>query len=209
MNTAARSSDTPISGATRVAILSSLALLATTLPLSSALAAPGGGEKTYYAAPGGERSGECQEQSACSIERVKDIARQEALKGVVDVKVVLTDGTYRIKEPLEFDSEDGGRDGNTVRWEAAADAQPVISDATSVSVWYENEDGIFVADTEPGMDSRQLYVNGIIAPRASVLVDDSDLTITPSGMTIENPDLAYLSDLPNQERIEIQALGDF
>src|SRR5690625_734847 len=192
-----------------VALLGGIALLATGVPLSAAQAAPDDAGRTYYAAPEGEGSGACQEAQPCSIQRAKEVARAEALTGDSDVTVFLSDGTYRLAEPLEFGAEDGGRNGRTVQWKAASGASPVISGAISVSGWSEHEDGIFVAETEPGFDSRQLYVNGVVAPRAALLVDDSDLTITADGITIDNPDLAYLSDLPNQDRIEFQALGDF
>lgn len=192
-----------------VALLSAIALVATGAPLSVAQSASKDAGRTYYAAPDGEGSGECQAERPCSIQRAQEVAGEEALKGESDVTVILTDGTYRLTEPLEFGPEDGGREGHSVQWKAAPDSSPVISGATSVSGWSEHEDGILVAETEPGFDSRQLYVNGIIAPRASMLVDDSDLTITPDGIAIDDPDLAYLSDLPNQDRIEFQALGDF
>ena len=192
-----------------LAFLGTIALLATVAPLNAAVAAPSTGGETYYAAPHGQQAGACEETHPCSIERVQELARQGAVEGEGDVTVILADGTYRITEPLEFGPEDGGTDGHTVQWSAAPEAHPVITGATEISGWSEHDDGIFVADTEPGLDSRQLYVNGTMAPRASMLVDSSDLTVTPTGMTIENPDLASLSDLPNQGRIELQALGDF
>lgn len=205
----AQESDGSARRAAPLAFVGTIALLAAVAPLDTAAATPSTGGQTYYAAPEGQQVGVCEKAQPCSIERVQELAREGILEGEGDVTVILADGTYRITEPLEFRSEDGGSNGHTVRWTAAPEAHPVISGATEISGWSEHANGIFVADTERGLDSRQLYVNGIIAPRASMPVDSSDLTITPTGMTIENPDLAFLSDLQNQSRIELQALGDF
>ncbi|MDQ7876651.1 right-handed parallel beta-helix repeat-containing protein [Microbacterium sp. QXD-8] len=137
--------------------------------------------------------------------------RHTAAKGKGDVTVVLADGTYRIDSPLEFRAEDGGRDGHTVRWTAAPGAHPEISGSTQLSSWqqYDEAANIYVADTPAGFETRQLYVDGVAAPRASTSLALTDLTLTPTGMTINNPALAYLADLPNQDRIEFESLGDF
>src|SRR5690625_4045550 len=209
MKNRSQESDGSTRKAAPLAFLGTVALLATVAPLNAAVATPSTGGEPFYAAPEGQQTGACEDAQPCSIERVQELARQAALEGGGGVTVILADGIYRITEPLEFRPEDGGSNGHTVQWTAAPEAHPVITGATEISGWSEHEDGIFVADTEPGLDSRQLYVNGTIAPRASMLVDSSDLTVTPTGMTIEDPDLAFLSDLPNQGRIELQALGDF
>ncbi|WP_242504074.1 right-handed parallel beta-helix repeat-containing protein [Promicromonospora panici] len=137
--------------------------------------------------------------------------RHAAAKGKGDVTVVLADGTYRIDRPLEFRAQDGGRNGHTVRWTAAPGAHPEISGSTQLSGWqqYDEAANIYVADIPAGLDTRQLYVDGVAAPRAATPLALSDLTLTPTGMTINNPDLAYLADLPRQERIEFESLGDF
>ncbi|MDR6972842.1 right-handed parallel beta-helix repeat-containing protein [Leifsonia shinshuensis] len=165
----------------------------------------------FYASPDGRDVGECQVQLPCSIEHVQDVVRHTAAKGKGDVTVVLADGTYRIDHPLAFRAEDSGQNGYTVRWTAAAGAHPTISGATQLSGWqqYDKAANIYVTNTPVGLDTRQLYVNGVDAPRASTSVALSDLTLTPTGITINNPALAYLANLPQQNRIEFESLGDF
>ncbi|WP_419707629.1 right-handed parallel beta-helix repeat-containing protein [Promicromonospora sp. NFX87] len=187
------------------------ALLLSSLGASVAQAAPPQKDKVYYASPDGRDHGQCQEQHPCSLEHVQGVVRHTAAKGKGDVTVVLADGTYRIDRPLEFRAQDGGRDGHTVRWTAAEGAHPEISGSTQLSGWqkYDEAANIYVADTPAGFETRQLYVDGVAAPRASTSLALTDLTLTPTGMTIDNPDLAYLADLPDQDRIEFESLGDF
>ena len=87
----------------------------------------------------------------------------------------------------------------------------MISGATEISGWsvHDEDAGIYVADAPSGVDSRQLYVDGIIAQRASLDLANSDVTPTPTGLTIENEQLGYLAGLPDRGRIEFQSLGDF
>ncbi|MFC4630991.1 right-handed parallel beta-helix repeat-containing protein [Promicromonospora alba] len=168
-------------------------------------------DTVYYASPDGRDHGQCQEQHPCSLEHVQGVVRHAAAKGKGDVTVVLADGTYRIDRPLEFRAQDGGRNGYTVRWTAAEGAHPEISGSTQLSGWqtYDDAANIYVADTPSGFETRQLYVDGVAAPRAATSLALTDLTLTPTGMTINNPDLAYLADLPDQDRIEFESLGDF
>ncbi|MEV5176896.1 right-handed parallel beta-helix repeat-containing protein [Streptomyces flaveolus] len=126
------------------------------------------------------------------------------------MSVQLADGTYRLSEPLRFGPGDGG--GNhTIHWTAASDAHPVITGAKKVTGWSKSEagPGIWEADTPRGLDTRQLYVNGVIAPRAAIRLANTDVTPTATGLTIKNPALNYLATLPDQERIEFESLGDF
>ncbi|MFX7140672.1 hypothetical protein ABTH88_22330, partial [Acinetobacter baumannii] len=69
--------------------------------------------------------------------------------------------------------------------------------------------GIWVADTPQGVDTRQLYVNGVYAQRAQRQVAGADLALDESGITLKNPDLAFLNDVPQPDRIEFEAKGDF
>lgn len=190
---------------------SAAVLLLSGLGTSIAQAAPPEKDKVYYASPDGRDHGQCQKQHPCSLEHAQGVVRHTAAKGKGDVTVVLADGTYRIDRPLEFRAQDGGRDGHTVRWTAAEGAHPEITGSTQLTGWqkYDEAANIYVADTPVGLETRQLYVDGVAAPRAATSLELTDLTLTPTGMTIDNPELAYLADLPDQDRIEFESLGDF
>lgn len=192
------------------AAVSTAALVLSLVPVS-AQAAPADKDQTFYASPDGWDIGVCLEQLPCSLDRVQEVVRHEAQKAKGDIIVELADGTYRIDEPLEFRAEDGGHEGRTVTWAAAPDANPEITGSTAVSGWtlHDAVSNVFVAETPAGVDTRQLYVNGIIAPRAAMRLQNSDVAMTADGITIKNPALGFLADLPDQGRMEFQSLGDF
>ncbi|MGN6761328.1 MAG: right-handed parallel beta-helix repeat-containing protein [Leifsonia sp.] len=164
---------------------------------------------TFYAAPDGKDSGHCSQSQPCSLERAQHVLRPSIRHG--DVTVQLADGTYRLSKPLRFGASDGGGSGSTVHWAAAPGAHPVITGASAVTGWSKSDagTGIWQADTPAGLDTRQLYVDGVIAPRASIRLANSDVTPTATGLTINNPAFGYLAGLPDQGRIEFESLGDF
>jgi hypothetical protein len=163
---------------------------------------------TFYASPDGQGSGNCAASQPCSLEHVQNVVRGKAHRN--DVRVELADGVYRIDSPLTFRPQDGGGD-HTIQWAAAPGAHPTITGAMKVGGWQQSDQGsgLWVADSPSGLDTRQLFVNGVIAPRAAIRLANSDVTPTATGLTINNPDLSYLATLPDQGRIEFESLGDF
>jgi hypothetical protein len=127
------------------------------------------------------------------------------------VTVELRDGTYRLDRPLRFTGADSGTRTSPVTWTAAPGAHPVVSGGRGVTGWtaYDATRNIFVARVPRGRDSRQLYRNDQAAPRAAIKISRSDMTVTASGMQINNPALAYLATLPNQRRIEVESQDSF
>ncbi|MDQ1130337.1 fibronectin type III domain-containing protein [Microbacterium sp. SORGH_AS_0888] len=206
--TSVRHPSTQATGRTRTAVLSLLGTSAVVASLLLPAAAHADDASVYYAAPDGSATGDCTASQPCSIERAQEVVRADTTDG--DVTVQLADGTYRVSEPLRFDAQDGGGD-HVVRWTAADGAHPVISGASAVTGWHPSDvgRGIWVADTPTGLDTRQLVVDGVLAPRAAIRLANTDVTPTATGLTIENSALSYLAELPDQGRIEFETLGDF
>jgi hypothetical protein len=127
------------------------------------------------------------------------------------VTVVLKSGTYHLQRPLRFTGADSGSPGKPVTWTAAPGAHPVVSGGREVTGWrpYDAGKNIFVARVPKGSDSRQLYRNDLAAPRAAIKISRTDVTVTPSGLQINNPALNYLATLPDQNRIEVESQGSF
>jgi hypothetical protein len=151
------------------------------------------------------------DQPLASLHEAQQRARDLAARGDGDVTVTLLDGTHRLSEPLRFDAADSGRDGHTVTWKAAPGAEPLVSGADPVTGWELDDPatGIYKADVGTGFDTRQLYVDGVPAQRARMSLSPSDITLNEDGFTLNNPDLGYLADLPDQQRIELQAMLSF
>jgi ricin-type beta-trefoil lectin protein len=188
----------------RIAIAAMTAVGATAVIV---VAGPAYAATTIYAAPTGSGTA-CSAPAPCSIAQAQAHVRS-APAG--DVTVQLADGTYRISSPLQFRAEDSGRGGGTVLWTAAPGAHPVITGALDVSGWsvHDAAANIYVTSVPVGLETRQLYVNGVVAPRAAIRLNSSDITLTATGMTVNNSALNYLSSLPQQNRIEFESIAAF
>ncbi len=163
---------------------------------------------TFYVSPSGSGTA-CSSSSPCSITQVQSNVR--SANGSGNVTVLLASGTYRLSSPLQFGTADGGQNGNTVTWAAAPGATPIISGATQVTGWTlsNSSTGVYVANTPVGLDSRDLFVNNTLAPRAAITLGSGDITMNPNGFTINNSALNYLSGLPEQNRIELDGVESF
>jgi len=165
---------------------------------------------TLYASPTGSGTA-CSSSAPCSLPQAKTSV--EAIDGNMsgDVVVQLAGGTYRLSAPLVFGAADSGSNGYTVRWQAASGASPVVSGGQQVTGWtlHDSANNIYAASVPTGADSRQLYVDGALAPRASIAINRSDVSMTSSGMTIQNSALDYLATLPEQSRIELESQNSF
>lgn len=161
-----------------------------------------------HVAPGGTGSA-CTPTSPCSIAGAQ--ARVRELDRSAGITVQLADGEYRRTAPLEFRAADGGQGAGRVRWVAAPGARPVITGAVPVTGWtlHDAATNVYVAPTPVGLDSRQLYVEGVLAPKAAIRLANGDITITAAGVRLNNSSLSWLAGLPQQNRMELESLGDF
>jgi hypothetical protein len=165
---------------------------------------------TIVVAPGGDdRNPATADRPVASLARAQQLAR--ALSDRENVVVQLAGGTYQLAAPLTLTSADSGRNGHTVTWQGAPGQHPVLSGGQRVTGWqvYDPSANIYVAQVPKGEDSRQLYVDGALAPRASITIARSDVQVTADGMTIVNPALDYLASLPEQNRIEVESEDSF
>jgi hypothetical protein len=124
--------------------------------------------------------------------------------------VVLRDGLYTLAAPLVFTNQDGGQQGYSVTWEAARGAHPTISGGDHITGWslFDKTHHIYVAAVPAGRDSRQLWVNGVLADRPSIELEKSDIQLTATGFLIKSPALrATLSTVSNAHRLELEATG--
>lgn len=144
-----------------------------------------------------------------SLRRAQQAVR--AVNSKHDVTVELANGTYHLNIPLIFTALDGGRNGHHVLWTAAEGASPVISGARAVIAWkiFDRRKKIYVADVPVGSASRELWVNGKLASRASVEVPRSDVEFTREGIVFRSAKYNYLDTLPYPGKIEVESTGFF
>ncbi|WP_333771716.1 ricin-type beta-trefoil lectin domain protein [Streptomyces sp. IBSBF 2435] len=165
---------------------------------------------TLYVSPTGSGTA-CSASAPCSVTQAKSSV--EAVDGNMsgDIVVQLAGGTYRLSSPLVLGSADSGSNGHQVVWQAASGQSPVLSGGQQVTGWTVKDasNNIYAASVPGGADSRQLYVDGALAPRAAISIARSDVNITADGMTIVNSALNYLASLPQQNRIELESQNSF
>lgn len=139
---------------------------------------------------------------------------QEAIRAYSDTRdivVALGDHVYRLDAPLTMGTADGGRNGHSVTWTAAPGAHPVLSGGIAVTGWRleDAKQHIYVASIPKGIEARQLWVDDRLAPRAAIEIPRKAVRFTQTGLTIVDPALRYLANLPQQDRIEVESTGFF
>lgn len=116
-----------------------------------------------------------------TLQRAQRAAREAAAKG--PVRVLLLDGTHRLRRPLVLDHRDSGSAGRDVTYRAAPGARPVLSGGRRVTGWtlHDRRRGIYRASVPRGTRSRQLYVDGRRATRAQSDPFPNGFTRTAAG----------------------------
>lgn len=76
-----------------------------------------------------------------------------------DIIVNLHGGTYRITEPVQFDTRDSGTNGHRIIYRAIEGETPVISGAKQVTGWTKFNDTLYAAPLDRDYKLRNLYVN--------------------------------------------------
>jgi len=193
-------------------VLAVLAAASTAFAGAAFVAAPARAASTVTIAvspTGNDSNPGTPDQPVATPAMAQQLARAKSADN--DVVVQLAGGTYRLTAPLTFTSADSGSNGHQVTWQAAAGQTPILSGGQQVTGWtlQDSAANIYVANVPKGADSRQLYVDGALAPRASISLSRNDVQITTSGMTIVNSALNYLATLPEQNRIEVESQNSF
>jgi Right handed beta helix region len=99
-----------------------------------------------------------------------------------DIIVELADGVYELASPLQLSPEDSGTNGHNVRYVATQGAQPILSGGLTIQNWtiHDTQKNIYQATVPAGFYTRQLYVNGVRAMRAQLML----LPPTPGPATL-------------------------
>ncbi len=199
----------------RLVALSSVLILGGALAAASpSPATAAGGTVILVVPPGATTPSVPYDYLATNLSDAQQLVRQHNSTG--NVTVELATASYSITQPLNFGTADGGQNGYYVTWQAAPGATPVISGGEPVTGWtlYNAASNIWQASVAPGLNSRNLDVNGVEAPIAgspiagSPAATSSSWTITSNGFTITNATLASTLDaLPDQSHIEIEHRG--
>ncbi|HEX4226878.1 MAG TPA: fibronectin type III domain-containing protein [Pseudonocardiaceae bacterium] len=143
-----------------------------------------------YAAPYGVGS-LCSWFLPCSVTNAQQQVRQLDQNMHRDIKVNLAGGTYRLAAPLQLTARDSGSNGFNVIWAAEPGATPVLSGGRQITGWHLTDPSrnVWSAPAPANLQTRQLYVNGVRAQRASGPLPVK-LTVTPTGYTASSDAMA-------------------
>jgi hypothetical protein len=162
--------------------------------------------RTLFASPNGSGT-TCSQSSPCSLAGV--VAKVCGLRSNMtgDILVSLRGGTYRLTSPLTLGPDDSGTNGFYVIYRAFGSEKPMLSGGWLVTNWTEEpQTGIWRANVPSGTTSRQFYVNGMRAQRASsstatlgARMDLRDANGKLVGYEFESPAIAHWANVSDVE----------
>jgi hypothetical protein len=187
----------------RVGVVAAGLLAAATFYLAPAIAASG---TSVFVSPSGNdaNDGLSAAKAVKTLQRAQAIVR--GLNGNMseDITVQLAGGYYRLSRPLTLTVADSGTNGHTVIWSAASGARPVIAGSTRLTGWTKvGSTNVWVAQAPKGLRTRQLYVAGARAQRATGKLPVS-LTKTSTGYTASASTMAGWRDPSGQAPPEVE-----
>ncbi|WP_339251357.1 Ig-like domain-containing protein [Paenibacillus sp. FSL P2-0136] len=162
------------------------------------------GQELYVAPGGDDNNNDGTEASPFrTIARAQAEVRQLNEDMDADIIVNLREGTYTLTEPLEFTPEDSGTNGYFVTYRSYPGEQAAISGGRSVTGWtvFDSAKGIYRANVGTGLQTRQLFVDGIRAVRARSTAGLVNPLKTATGYTSDNTELAGWSNTSDMELV--------
>src|SRR5580693_2698679 len=126
---------------------------------------------SIYVAPSGDDANSgTSSHPLKTLEQARDRVRALIPFATGDITVYLQGGVYRLSRPLLLGEPDSGANGHRVIYAAAPGQQPIISGGAAVTGWKLVDAGknLWMASAPAGLqNTRQLFVNGVRATRAS------------------------------------------
>jgi hypothetical protein len=155
-------------------------------------------ENNIYVSPSGSDDNPGTAASPVqTLQKAQQLVRRSNANMTSDITVTLADGYYRMTSPLTLDASDSGTNGHDVVWTAAAGAHPAVVGSTQIKGWSQvaGSDNVWVAQGPAGIQTRQLYVDGTRAVRATGAVPSAATLASwkdPSGGFPPTVELVYV-----------------
>jgi hypothetical protein len=145
-------------------------------------------QATFVVSPTGSGT-TCSFDLPCSLATAQGDVHSLSGSMTGDLVVSLLGGTYNLTSAFALTSADSGTSGHTVRYSNYAGQIPVFSGGQQIAGWslYNSSLNIYSASAPSGLQTRELWVNGVRATRASVRADVmGTVTQTSTGYTVSN-----------------------
>jgi hypothetical protein len=160
-----------------------------------------------YVSPSGNDAnpGTSSSEPVRTLQRAQQLVREMNSDLSGNLTVVLAGGYYRLSSPLTLTAADSGSGGYNVVWTAAPGARPVITGSVQITGWSKvaGSSDIYWAQGPAGIRTRQLYVDGTRAQRASGPLPVT-LTKTADGYTASAATMSAWRDPSGQSPPEVE-----
>jgi hypothetical protein len=173
------------------------------------LASRAGRMATYYVAPNGNDANPgTQTQPFATLQKARDVVRTRTVGMTGDIIVYLRAGTYALTSPLTLTAQDSGTGGHNVIWRAYPGERPLISGGRTITGWTlsDSAKNIWRANPGTGINTRQLYVNGVRGTRARTPFKPAGFTKTTNGYTVG---IAGMENWGNITDMEVIGQGEW
>ncbi|MFZ5431479.1 MAG: right-handed parallel beta-helix repeat-containing protein [Bacteroidota bacterium] len=150
-----------------------------------------------------------------TIQKAQEAIRDRLADGASGALTVwLADGSYFLSEPLTYGIHDSGCENTSITYKALKGANPVISGGAQISAWKASQNGLWIAEVEPGLfreDFRELFIDGVRATRARH-PDTGYLRVAEVGSDRRTNFQFNTGDFPapqNQQDVELVLIHDW
>jgi hypothetical protein len=159
-----------------------------------------------YAAPNGAGSS-CSAYEPCQLTTARDKVRRLLPHAPGALRVELFGGTYRLTGPLQLGAQDSGTAGHPVTYTAVPGQTPILSGAQRLTGFTKVDatKNIYRAKVPTGVASRELFVNGVRATRASSALNPQGFSVTSTGFTTSDPQYTSWTNAPGVEIVDDNA----
>jgi hypothetical protein len=133
------------------------------------IAGPRPAVSIYVSPAGSDRNPGTRSLPLQTLSRARNLVRRLDRNMRGNIAVYLESGIYRLRGPLRLGPRDSGTNGHKVVWSAVRGQSATISGSVRISGWMliDSRRGIWAARVPKGLDTRQIYVNGMRATLAS------------------------------------------
>jgi parallel beta helix pectate lyase-like protein len=127
------------------------------------------GNNVYVSPSGSDDNPGTAASPVQTLQKAQQLVRRSNANMTSDITVTLADGYYRMTSPLTLDPSDSGTNGHNIVWTAAAGAHPAVIGSTQIKGWTQvpGSNNVWEAQGPTGIQTRQLYVDGARAVRAT------------------------------------------
>lgn len=163
--------------------------------------------QALYVAPNGNDSNPGTEQSPFRTLQKAKAAVQELNGNMTgDIVVYLRNGVYVQDSTISFDEHDSGTNGYFVTYTAYPGEKAEISGGKTFTGWtlHDEQKNIYKLNVGAGLETRQLFINGVRAVRARSQTGLINGVVTSTGYTSDDVSLASWSKPSDLEFVYIK-----